>query len=81
MEAIKNNKNVSLKLSSSEAIVLLEWLTKFNQKEHPLLFEDQAEERVLFDLEASLEKIISETFDVNYCEILARARQEIRDKG
>lgn len=80
MEAIKDNKSVSLKLSSDEALVLLEWLTKFNQKEHPLLFEDQAEERILFDLESSLEKVVSETFEGNYLENLSRARQEIRDK-
>ncbi|MES2930367.1 MAG: hypothetical protein V4665_01100 [Patescibacteria group bacterium] len=80
MEVIKDNKNIFLKLSSNEALVLLEWLTKFNQKEHPLLFEDQAEERILFDIESSLEKIVSETFEGNYFENLSRARQEIRDK-
>ena len=80
MEAKKDNKNVSLILSSNEVLVLLEWLTKFNEKEHPLLFEDQAEERILFDLESSLEKVVSETFEENYLEKLTRARQEIRDK-
>ncbi|MBO9620562.1 MAG: hypothetical protein J7539_16175 [Niabella sp.] len=80
MEAIKDNKNVFLKLSNNEAFVLLEWLAKFNQKEHPLLFEDQAEERILFDIESSLEKIMSEPFKENYLESLSRARQEIRDK-
>lgn len=80
MEAIKDNKNVSLKLSSNEALVLLEWLTKLNQKEDASLFEDQAEERILFDLESSLEKVVSETFEGNYLENLSRARQEIRDK-
>lgn len=80
METKKDNKNVSIKLSSNEALVLLEWLTKFNEKEHPLLFEDQAEERILFDLESSLEKIVSETFEGTYLENLSKARQEIRDK-
>jgi len=74
MEAIKNNNNVSLQLSSNEALVLLEWLAKFNQKEHPSLFEDQAEVRILFDLESSLEKVVSETFEGNYLQNLSKAR-------
>jgi hypothetical protein len=68
MEVRNDNKKVLVELSSNEAIVLLDWLTKFNEKEHPWLFEDQAEERILFDLESSLEKIVSQTFE------------EIRDK-
>ena len=80
MDAIKNNKSVSLNLSSNEALVLLDWLTKFNQKENSTLYEDQAEERVLFDLEASLEKVVSETFEENYREALLKARLELRDK-
>jgi hypothetical protein len=80
MEAIKDNKSVSLNLSSNEALVLLDWLTKFNQKENSTLYEDQAEERVLFDLESSLEKVVSETFEENYGEALLKARLELRDK-
>lgn len=80
MEAKKENRNISIKFSSNEALVLLEWLTKFNEKEHPLLFEDQAEKRVLFNLESSLEKVVTETFEGNYLENLSRARQAIRDK-
>ncbi len=80
MVARKDNKNVVVNFSEDEALVLLEWLIKFNEKGESLLFEDkQAEERVLFDLEASLEKIVSETFKGNYLEILSKARQKIRD--
>ena len=35
--------NISLTISKDEALVLFEFLTKFNQKEHPEIFEDQAE--------------------------------------
>jgi len=80
MEAKKDNKEVAIILSEDEALVLLEWLTKFNEKEDSSLFEDrQAEQRILFDLEASLERVVSETFKGNYIELLSKARQKIRD--
>lgn len=80
MESNKVNKGVSLNLSDDEALVLLEWLSKFNEEEHPSLFQDQSEQRVLFDLEAQLENIVSGIFETDYKEILSRAREKIRDK-
>jgi hypothetical protein len=80
MESIKENNNIILSLSNDEALVLLDWLTRFNEKEHTLLFEDQAEERILFDLEAILEESVSESFDDNYKSILLKAREKLRDK-
>ena len=80
MEAKKENENVALKLSINEALVLIEWLSEFNKKDNALLFEDQAEERVLFDLESSLEQVLSQTFEGNYLDKLLSARREIRDK-
>jgi len=80
MEATNKNKTVEIKLSEDEAFVLLEWLHKFNELEHPFLFEDQAEERILLDLESEMEKVISVTFDSKYYKILSEARQKIRDK-
>ena len=46
----------------------------------PYLFQDQAEQRVLWDMEAEFEKVVSATFDDNYQEILSKARQKIRDE-
>jgi hypothetical protein len=40
---------------------------------------NDADGLALFDLEAELEKVISQTFDSNYIEILSSARQKIRD--
>lgn len=68
-----------LELTNDEAIILLDWLSRFNEKENQDSFKDQAEERVLWDMEASLEKIINETFDVNYVELLSKAREKVRD--
>lgn len=69
-----------LSLSREEAVVFFEWLSRFNKAEG-VTFEDQAEQRVLWDLEASLESRLVEPFDPNYAELLARAREKVRDPG
>ncbi|RYY72836.1 MAG: hypothetical protein EOO52_20280 [Gammaproteobacteria bacterium] len=79
MKANNENKSVVIKFSEEEALVLLEWLHKFNEEERPTLIQDQSEERILFDLEAELETAVSNIFDSNYQEALLKARQKIRD--
>lgn len=79
MESIQKNDKVLLELTNEEAVVLLDWLSRFNEGERSDLFQDQAEERVLWDMEASLEQVISETFNDNYTEILSKAREKVRD--
>lgn len=79
MESRQDKDKVLLELTKEEAIVLLDWLSRFNEDEKPELFKDQAEERVLWDVEASIEKVISENFDSNYAEILSKAREKVRD--
>jgi hypothetical protein len=80
MNSSEDSENVSLNLSSDEALVLLEWLHRFNTEARPTSFQDQAEQRVLFDLEAVLETVVSASFLKDYYEILAKARERIRDK-
>jgi hypothetical protein len=80
METIKKNNTVLLQLSDDEALVLLDWLFRFNESGSDAFFEDQAEQRVLWDMEAVLEKVVSPTFDNNYQEILFKARRKIRDE-
>lgn len=80
MESKKSNSDTILILNNNEALVLLDWLTRFNQKEIPTLFEDQAEERVLYDLEAIIEEVVSETFNEDYKTTLLQARDKVRDQ-
>ena len=80
MKANNKNRNIALEFSEDEAIVFLEWLHNFNEQERPTLFQDQSEERILFDLEAELEKVVSATFKSNYHEVLSNARQKIRNE-
>ena len=70
---------VKLELSSDEALVLYDWLTRFNQRDDTA-FADQAETRVLFDLEALLEKEIVAPLQPDYAALLTQARANVRDE-
>ena len=70
---------VTLDLTSDEALVFYEWLTHFNQRDDTV-FADQAEARVLFDLEAMLEKVLMAPLQSDYAQLLAQARSNVRDE-
>lgn len=72
---------VSLSLTNDEALVLFEFLSRFSESDSKLTIEDQAEERVLWNLRCDLEKILVETFQENYSEFLNQAREKVRDKN
>ena len=63
------SKRVKIELTSDEALVLYDWLTRFNQRADTDLA-DQAEERVLFDLEAMLEKALVAPLQSAYANFL-----------
>lgn len=69
---------VMLELSDDEALVLFDWLRRFNHSETKS-FEDQAEQRVLWDIESMLEAALVEPLDANYDILLAAARARVRD--
>jgi hypothetical protein len=72
------DKKVLLELSRDEALVFFEWLARFN-KGKDQQFADQAEQRVLWDLEAMLESELVEPLAPNYDELLTAARSRVRD--
>jgi hypothetical protein len=71
-------EDVTLRLSIDEAVVLFDWVRRFNSGGLGR-FEDQAEQRVLWNLEASLEKALVEPFKPEFAEILRAARSRVRD--
>jgi hypothetical protein len=73
------SKSVKIELTSDAALVLYDWLTRLNQREETD-FVDQAEERVLFDLEAMLEKVLVAPLHSDYAALLAQARSHVRDE-
>jgi len=80
MEAKKEMDGISVLLTKEESLVLLDWLSNFNEKDNSNFFRDQAEERVLFDLEAVLETKVSEVLRLDYKQELLKAREKVRDK-
>jgi len=79
METIKYENDILIKLSNDEAIVFLHWLFRFNNNDTNHFFEDTAEQRILWDIEAVLEKVVSESLASNFQDILLKARQKIRE--
>ncbi|MCH9626169.1 MAG: hypothetical protein S4CHLAM123_13620 [Chlamydiales bacterium] len=79
MDSKKENNRIYLSLSNDEALVFFDWLSRLNECENAALFQDQAEERILFDLEALLEKTVTIIFENDYGNQLLRAREHIRD--
>lgn len=73
-------KEVLLQLSNDEALVLFEWIKQFNNRKNNV-FDDEAEKRVLWDIEAELERVLVLPFDVDYKILLSQARSRVRDKN
>jgi hypothetical protein len=73
------DQNLQITLTKNEALVLFEFLSRFNEIDRKELFEDQAEEKILWNLEGTLQKELSEPFRADYLEIISKARNEIRD--
>ncbi len=72
---------INISLTKDEALVLFEFLTRFSESDSELTIEDQAEERVLWNLCCDLEKILVESFKESYGELLNQAREKVRDKN
>jgi hypothetical protein len=76
----KGKDKINIELSPSEAIVLFEFVSRFSQSGE-LEIEDQAEERVLWDVCSLLESVLAGPFLQNYSDALAKARDAVRDKN
>jgi hypothetical protein len=73
------SNNIKIYLTDNEALVLYDFLTRFNEKSK-FCFEDQAEQRVLWNLESKLENFLIAPFSEEYSNRLVNARDAIRDK-
>lgn len=70
---------VSIELTHDQALVLHEWLARMDTIDQPGIFEDQAEQRVLWDMEAALESALPEILHRDYVQLINAARMRIRD--
>lgn len=70
--------DIKIELSLNEALVLSEFVDRYTNTDQ-LTIEDQAEQRVLWNICCELEKVLTEPFIINYPEMLEKARAEVRD--
>jgi hypothetical protein len=70
---------ITIELRRSDALVLFEFLRRCDEEDR-YEFRDQAEQRVLWNLECALEPQLKEIFDPAYREIVKAAWDTIRDE-
>lgn len=75
-----DQQKINLTVTKNEALVLFEFLARFNQTVHPDIFEDQAEQKTLWILEGQLEKQLVDLIRPDYKDIINEARNKIRDE-
>jgi hypothetical protein len=72
-------KDVTLELSADQALVLFDWLARMSDAGGPVPFVDKAEQRVFWDMECMLERVLVEPFAADYQFLLEAARSRVRD--
>ncbi len=76
----KKNNDIEIKLTRDEALVLFEFLSRFDESQM-LKIADQSEERALWNLHGVLQKQLVEPFNSDYKELLNVARNRLRDQA
>ncbi len=72
------SEKVIIELSKEEAIVLFEYLARMNESDAlDSTFEDKAEQRVIWNLEATFEEVLAEPFKSDYKKIVDDAKKTI----
>lgn len=70
---------VAMHLDRDVALVIFEWLARGSDIGHVAPIEDQAEQRALWDLEATLEAHLDVVVSGDYQRELVAARRRVRD--
>lgn len=69
---------MKIELTKEEALVLSEWL--YQNRENEKYFDDDAVKCVFWSIECLLERELVEPFDENYTEIIAKAKEIVKEK-
>lgn len=72
------DEDIPIRFSLDRMIVLYDLVSRLNEG-NEFRFEDQSEQRVLWDLESELERKLPTVLSVDYRSQLRRARGRIRD--
>ncbi|CAM2981621.1 hypothetical protein [Skermania piniformis] len=73
------NEPITVELTRDHALVLVGWLARTTESRQPAEFVDQAEERVLLDLESNVAYQLTEPLRADYHELIRAARARVRD--
>ena len=76
-----SGQRVTLELSADQALVLFDWLARTSDAGQPVSFVDQSEQRVFWDMECMLERVMVEPFSADYASLLEAARSRVRDNS
>ena len=74
MEITKKSNDYIIKLNNYEVLVFFDWLVKFVENNE---INDEAEQKILYDLECLLESILEEPFMENYKNLIHIAKKSI----
>jgi hypothetical protein len=74
---VTSSEKVALHLTTAEALVLFEWLTRMGAS-GGIVVADPAEEQVLWRLEGQLESALTEPLGGQYQQAVEAARREVR---
>lgn len=75
-----SKEKINIELTKDEAIVFFEFVSRFNKNDILEKFEDQSEQRVLWDIECALGRKLSEPFRADYQDRVKKAREKVRDE-
>jgi hypothetical protein len=67
--------NITITLDRKEALLLFDFLSRFNERTNTQDYEYKSDQTVLWNFEAILEAHLSEVFQPNYIEIIDKARK------
>ena len=74
MEIKKESNDYIIKFNNHEVLVFFEWLVKFVENNEII---DEAEQKILYDLECLLESTLEEHFMENYKDLIHIAKKSI----
>ena len=77
-----DRREVVIRLSQDEALVLFEWLSRTDELTNDFgdLVVDQAEQRALWNLTCLFERELVQPFAADYAELVDQARERLRDR-
>jgi hypothetical protein len=75
---ISSEENLNLTFKKDESLILFDFLTRLNENENKNIYEDDAEQQILWEIESQLEKQLIEPLLPNYKSLIEKARENMR---